>query len=603
MSTVKDPKGSSGKEVEITTSLTVVQLAEKLGMTAPDVQRDLMNIGVLAQLNMPVSMTHALKVAEGRGIPVKLPAAAKKKAAQPAPQPKKKRRRRTAGPVDRPPVVVVMGHVDHGKTTFLDAVRHTRVTEQEFGGITQHIGAFQVEVEVDGQQRTITFLDTPGHEAFTRMRGRGAQVADIAILVVAADDGIMPQTLEALDHARAAELPIVVAINKIDLAEANVPRLLGQLAEHDLLVQSLGGETESFEISALKELGLEELLEGVILMSDIEVQPKADPIGPAEGTVIEARMDAHRGAVATALIESGTLHSGDAVVAGGTFGKIKAMTDDQGKKLREAGPSAPVEILGLNSVPEAGDVMRVCESEREARQLAQQRATEMRDERVGVGGVSFETIFQQLQQGEIEELNVIVKGDVQGSVEAVCDSLENLADGRYRAKIVRSGVGLISAGDIQLAGVTNSLVLGFNVKADSASRRVAQEEGVEIRTYQVIYELVEAVETTLKGLLPPEYREISLGQAEVRAAFQLPGNRMAAGCVVVQGRVLRDADARVLRGGDVLVDGSILSLRHFKDNVREVAAGSECGILVEGYEDPQEGDILEIYEMEQIPVT
>jgi len=497
---------------------------------------------------------------------------------------------------------VVMGHVDHGKTTLLDTIRNTRVTEQEFGGITQHIGAFQVEVESGGEKRKITFLDTPGHEAFTQIRSRGARVADIAILVVAADDGVMPQTEEAIDHARAADVPIIVAINKIDLENANPQRVLTELLNHELVPEAMGGDVPTFEISALENFGIEELLgDGVLTVADVLVEPKAEPSGPAEGAIIEARLDPHRGPVATVLIESGTLRRGDVVLVGETFGRVKAMNDDVGAPVSEAGPSVPVEILGLSDVAAAGDRLQVCANEREARQLAGQRASDAREERIGSSGVSLEDLFAQFQQGEMKELNVVVKADVRGSLEAVVDSLEKLGGEEVKVDIIRGGVGNISSSDIQLAAVSKAIVLGFNVKADAAARREAQQDGIEIRTYQVIYELIEAIESTLKGMLAPEYREVSVGKAEVRAVFKLPGNRVVAGCAVEVGRVLRDADVRVRRNGEMVLDSTITSLRHFQETVREVGAGAECGILIADYDEPQAGDILEVYRTEQVP--
>jgi translation initiation factor IF-2 len=600
--------GDGRKEIQIAGPMTVAELAAKLGIGSQDVQRELMKRGILASLNQAVSVDHSTQIAQAHGYTV-LTAGGTTAAAQPAPgsapgRPQKKPR--PSGPVPRPPVVVIMGHVDHGKTSLLDTIRRTHVTDQEFGGITQHIGAFQAEVSVDGGEkkgnRRITFLDTPGHEAFTQMRARGAKVADIAILVVAANDGVMPQTVEAIDHAKAADVPIIVAVNKIDLEDANPQRVLQQLTEHGLVAEAWGGETVTVEVSAKESLGVDDLLEYIDLVAQIQ-QLTADPNGPATGTIIEARLDPARGPTATVLIEAGTLFVGDAVVAGTAYGKIKAMTDDRGRRLNRAGPASPVEILGLASVPAAGDQFEVVESEREARQIVQARVDGEREQRFGAGRVSLEALFRQLQEGELKELNIVLKADVQGSVEAVRDALEKLTSDEVRVNILRSAVGNVGENDILLAHASKAIVLGFNVKVDPAARRAAADEGIEVRTFRIIYDLIDAVQSAMRGMEQPIYREVVLGRATVRQPFKLPNNNVVAGCYVTDGRVVRGADVRVLRAGKVIHDGSIDSLRHHRENVREMAAGYECGILVENFNDVQEGDILEAYQTEQVART
>ena len=598
---------AAGKEIEITAPLTVVELAEKLGVSPVSVQQDLMRLGVLANLNQQVSVEHATRVAQGRGFQVRAGdgrAAAVAPGAAPTLAGKAPRRPRPAGPVPRPPVVVIMGHVDHGKTSLLDAIRRTDVAAHEYGGITQHIGAFQVDVEAGTDQegrklyRKITFLDTPGHEAFTAMRARGAQVADIAVLVVAADDGVMPQTIEAIDHARAAGLQIIVAINKIDKEDANPQRVLQQLAEHGLVAEDWGGDIVTVEVSATQNLGIDDLLEYILLVAET-LELTADPTGPAEGTIIEARRDPHKGPTATVLVQSGTLLVGDAVVAGTTCGKIKAMTDERGRRLNRATPSTPVEILGLDDVPIAGDTLTVVENERVARQVVEQRLEEerrRRAERVR----TLEEMMERLRRGELKELNVILKADVHGSVEAVRDALLKLSTDEVEVRIISAGVGNITESDVMLAAASDAIIIGFNVKADSAARRAAHDERVEIRTYRIIYELIDAVRAALSGLLAPILREVVLGRAEVRATFRLPSGQIVAGCYVQDGRMVRGADVRVLRGGQVIHDGSIDSLRHLRENVREIAAGYECGILIDGFNDFQVGDVLEAYQTEQV---
>jgi translation initiation factor IF-2 len=613
LKTPNQPSSDDDKLIEINAPLTVNELAGKLGIAPQDVQRELLNLGVLANLNAQVTVANAVKVAEKRGFTVVTSAPSPKTAAgNGAPAAagaggKAAKKARPSGPTPRPPVVVVMGHVDHGKTTLLDTIRRTDVAAGEFGGITQHIGAFQTAIETGEERegrkvmRRLTFLDTPGHEAFTQMRARGSSVADIAILVVAADDGVMPQTVEAIDHAKAAGLPMIVAVNKIDLEDADPNRVLTELTQHNVIPEDFGGEVGTVQISAKQGLGIDDLLERVQLESEI-LELNADANGPAEGVIIEARLDPAKGPVASVLIDSGTLYPGDSVVVGSIYGKIKAMTDDRGQKVNRAGPASPVEILGLSAVPNAGDRLEAVESDREARQLAGEREVAAREEKFGAhaGRMSLDRLFGLIQQGDVKDLNVIIKGDVQGSVEAVKDALDKLGTSEVRVNIIRAAVGNIGESDILLASASNAIVVGFNVKADTPARRVAADEGVEIRTYRIIYELIDAITAAMTGLLAPVFQEKGLGRAEVRATFKLPNNNIVAGCYVQDGLIRRGADLRVFRGKEVIYEGEVSSLRHIKENVREMAAGYECGIIVDGFNDFKEGDVLECFEVVQI---
>jgi len=614
LKTPNPPSAGGGEEklIEINGPLTVTELSEKLAIRPQDVQRELMNLGILANLNAQVTVENAAKVAEKRGfLAVTAAPAPKAAAAKPGvPAAKSAKKGRQSGPVPRPPVVVIMGHVDHGKTTLLDTIRKTDVAAKEHGGITQHIGAFQTAIE-SGEEREgkkvmkrLTFLDTPGHEAFTAMRARGSSVADIAVLVVAADDSVMPQTIEAIDHAKAAKIPLVVAVNKIDVPNADPNRVLTDLTQYGLLPEDFGGSTGTVQISAKQGTGVDTLLERLLLEAEL-LELSADPSGPAEGVIIEARLDPGKGPVATVLIESGSLFAGDSVVVGSVYGKIKAMTDDRGQKVNRAGPASPVEILGLASVPSAGDRLISAESDKEARQLAQERETEEREKKFGghAGRISLEKLYAQLQHGDVKELNVILKADVQGSVEAVRDALEKLSTSEVRVNILRAAVGSIGEGDILLASASNAVVFGFGVKAETAAKRSAQDEGIEVRTFKIIYELIDAVTIAMTGLLAPIYEEAKLGHAEVRMTFKLPNGNIVAGCYVTDGVIRRNAEIRVIRGKDILHDGEIGSLRHVKENVREMAAGYECGIVLDGFSDFKEGDILECYENRQIART
>ncbi len=504
----------------------------------------------------------------------------------------------------RAPVITVMGHVDHGKTKLLDRIRNANVVAGEAGGITQHIGAYQVEK--DG--RPLTFIDTPGHEAFTAMRARGAEATDIVVLVVAADDGVMPQTLEAIAHSKAAEVPIVVAINKIDRENADPNRVLQQLSEHGLVPESWGGDTIVCEVSALQGIGIDELLENLLIVAEVE-DLRANPDGRARGVVVEAHLDIGRGPVASVLVQRGTLRVGDPLVAGAAWGRIRALINDKGEQVKEAGPSTPVEVLGLSDVPLAGDDFVVAPDERKARSVAETRerwvreAARGRDASVVSQGARLEDIFAQIQAGEQAMLNLIVKADVQGSLEAVTESLKKLERPEVKVGFVLRGVGGISESDIQLAATSSATIIGFNVRPGRQAREMADAEGVEIRTYEIIYKLIEDVESALIGMLEPEFEEIVTGDAEVREVFKVPKIGSVAGCMVQSGVITRGSKVRFLRDGTIIWKGEISSLRRFKDDVREVAAGFECGIGLSDFQDLKPGDIIETYELREIPRT
>jgi translation initiation factor IF-2 len=504
--------------------------------------------------------------------------------------------------VERPPVVTIMGHVDHGKTTLLDAIRKTAVVETEAGGITQHIGAYQTDV--DG--RKITFLDTPGHEAFTAMRARGAKVTDIAVLVVAADDGVMPQTRESISHARAADVPIVVAVNKIDLADANPDRVLGELAQEGLQPEEWGGTTQVARVSAKQAENLDELLEKILLVADIELNPRANPDAEASGPIIESRLDVGRGPVSTMLVHRGTLKVGDAIVAGDAWGRVRALYDYRGERAQVARPGEPVEILGFDKPPPAGEMARVVENERRARELAHQRGERLRREALAKQssrGVSLETLFQQLQTGGVSELSIVLKGDVQGSVEAIVGELAKIQHAEVRVNVIHTGVGAITENDVNLAAASNAMVVGFNVRPSAEARALAERQGIEIRQYRVIYQLTEEIEQALVGMLSPVETEAILGEAEVRALFKVSRLGTIAGCMVTSGVVRRGGNVRIFREGARIHETTVAQLRRFKDDVREVTEGFECGILLEGFNDLREGDIFEIYETREVERT
>ena len=508
----------------------------------------------------------------------------------------------------RPPVVTVMGHVDHGKTRLLDTIRQASVREGEAGGITQHIGAYQVSVEHDGVERPITFIDTPGHEAFTAMRARGAEATDIVILVVAADDGVMPQTVEAIQHAKAADVPIVVAVNKIDREGADVDKVLSQIAEHGLVPEAWGGDTVVCQVSALQEIGIDELLDSLLLVAEVE-DLRANPTGRATGVVLESHLDVGRGPVATVLVQRGTLKVGDPLVAGPAWGRIRALINDHGEQVKEAGPSTPVRVLGLSDVADSGDDFVVAPNERTAKSVAETREHWQRDARRGrdssvmSGGAKLEDIFDQIQRGESATLNMIVKADTSGSLEALIESLKKLERPEVKIGFVLRGVGGITESDIQLAETSEATVIGFNVRPDRRVREFADSEGVEIRTYEVIYKLLEDVEAAMVGMLAPEFEEVVTGDAEVREIFSVPKIGKIAGCYVLNGKISRNSKVRFIREGTIIWKGEVRSLRRFKDDVAEVAAGYECGIGLSDYQDLRDGDIIETFDLVEVPRT
>jgi translation initiation factor IF-2 len=498
--------------------------------------------------------------------------------------------------VERPSVVTIMGHVDHGKTTLLDSIRHTKVTEGEAGGITQHIGAYQV-VE---NGKKITFLDTPGHAAFTTMRARGAKITDITILVVAADDGVMPQTVEAINHAKAAEVPIIVAVNKMDKEAANADRVMQELTEHGLVSEAWGGETIFVPLSAKTGEGIDNLLEMILLVGEVE-EWKANPNRKAVGTVIEAQLDKGRGSVATLLVQNGTLKIGDPIVVGNTYGRVRAMVNDLGRRVKEAGPSTPVEITGLSDVPQAGDRFVVFDDEKTARQVGEARAQQaLAAQRGEKSIVSLDNLFEQLKQGEMKDLNIILKADVQGSAEAVAASLQKIDVEGVNIKIIHSGAGAINESDITLASASNAIVIGFNVRPDVNAKRAAEQEKVDVRLHSIIYKVIEEIEAAMKGMLDPEFKEKVIGQAEIRQTFKVSKVGTIAGSYVTDGKITRDSGIRLIRNGVVIFEGNIDALKRFKDDAKEVAQGYECGITIKNFNDVKEGDIIEAYVMEEI---
>lgn len=588
-------KDQSGKnEIVLTPNPTPRDIATALGVPQPEVQKTLMmKMKVMATLTTTLKPEVAEQLVEQFGYKLKWAAAAP--AAAPAPKPKQPTK--VSGAQPRPPVVTILGHVDHGKTSLLDYIRKANVAAKEHGGITQHIGAYQVELP----EGKITFLDTPGHAAFTAMRARGAQVTDIAILVVAADDGIMPQTVEAIGHVLNAGVPMIVAVNKIDKPGANPDRALQQLTEHNVIPEAYGGQVITCNVSALTGEGVPHLLEMILLQAEV-MQLTADPKGDFSGVVIEAKVDKGRGPVATILVQEGTLKIGDAVVVGKTFGKIKAMNDHVGDRLAAAGPSAPAEILGLSDVPEAGDKVEVCEDERTARGIAEERSQIAREKSLSgeVKRMTLGDLKRRLTEGEIKDLNLLVKADVQGSVEAVRGMLEKIDNEEVQVKVIYSGVGPITESDILLASAANGICVGFNVKPEPGAKREAERSKVEIRTYTIIYELIEDIEAAVKGMLAPKFEEEYLGTVEIRVRFNLTKQGLVAGCHVVDGKVLRNANCRVKRGNEVVYTGKIGSLRNVKQDVREMIAGQDCGIQFENFETFAEGDAIEVYELVQV---
>ncbi|BAM47590.1 translation initiation factor IF-2 [Amphibacillus xylanus] len=588
-------KASPAKEesnvLKYTGSLTVDELAEKLGKKTNEIIKNLMLLGVMAAKNQALDDDTIELIAAEYNVEVqKVAEIDETNLAQFIEEDDEDQL------VERPAVVTIMGHVDHGKTTLLDSIRHTKVTAGEAGGITQHIGAYQIRFE----DKKITFLDTPGHAAFTSMRSRGAQITDIAILVVAADDGVMPQTVEAINHAKAAEVPIIVAVNKIDKETANPERVMQELTEYQLIAEDWGGDTIFVPISALKNEGIDDLLEMVLLVAEVE-ELKANPNKRAHGTVIEAELDKGRGSVASLLVQGGTLRVGDPIVVGNTYGRVRAMVNDTGRRVKKAGPSTPVEITGLSDVPQAGDQFVVFEDEKTARQIGELRAQKQIEERRGgQTKVSLEDLFEQIKQGEIKEINLIIKADVQGSAEALASSLQKIEVEGVKVNIIHTGVGGITESDVILASASNAVVIGFNVRPDNNAKKTAEAENVDIRLHRVIYKAIEEIEDAMKGMLDPEYKEKVIGQAEVRETFKVSRIGTIAGSYVTDGKITRDAGVRVIREGVVIFEGEIDSLKRFKDDVREVAQNYECGITLQNFHDIKVGDIFECFIMEEI---
>ncbi len=578
------------KALRVPSGITVKEFAQKVGKRPVEILRLLAGLGERTDVDRPIpdDYLHLLAVELGIELEIKTRMTEEITIEEDAPESLK----------PRPPVVTVMGHVDHGKTSLLDAIRKTNVTDREVGGITQHIGASVVEFQ--GQK--VTFIDTPGHESFTALRARGAKVTDLAVLVVAADDGVMPQTIEAIDHARAAGVPIMVAVNKIDKPEANPTRVRQQLTEFNLVPEEWGGDTVFVDVSAKEGTNLDHLLEMILLLGEIH-ELKANPDAPARGYIIEARLDKGRGPVATVLVKRGTLKRGDALVAGKAYGRARALIDDRGRNVDQAGPSMPVEVLGLNTVPEAGDEFVVVEDEKKARALVEARLAREKaeEERRPSRTLTLEDLFRQIQEGEAQEFNLIIKGDTQGSVEAVRDSVLKLKVGDITVKIIHAGVGAINENDVMLAKASGAVILGFNVRPDSKTQEMAERERVEIRTYRVIYQLLEDMEAALRGMLKPEYEEVRTGLLEVKATFRIPRQGTVAGALVKEGEITRNSRVRLVRDGVIIYEGGVASLRRFKDDVRSVSAGYECGVGLENFQDIKEGDIIEVVEVREKP--
>ncbi|WP_420824107.1 translation initiation factor IF-2 [Thermoflavimicrobium daqui] len=579
------------KEIEVSGPLTVGEFAKLLRKEASEVIKKLIMLGIMATINQEIDVDTMTLIGDEFNVTVNYKEEVDESNFEEVEE--------VDAPedlIERPPVVTIMGHVDHGKTTLLDRFRESNITAGEAGGITQHIGAYQVEAN----GKKVTFLDTPGHAAFTTMRARGATVTDITILVVAADDGVMPQTVEAINHAKAAEVPIIVAINKMDKPDANPDRIKQQLTEHGLVAEDWGGDTIFVPVSAIKGEGIDDLLEMVLLVAEVQ-ELKANPNKRARGVVIEAELDKARGAVATVLVQNGTLKVGDGIVAGNYFGKIRAMINDRGRRVKVAPPSAPVEILGLSDVPNPGDPFMVFEDERKARAIAEKReAKQKEEERGAMSRVTLDDLFKQIQEGEIKELNVIIKADVQGSAEALKGSLEKIDVAGVRVKIIHTGAGAISESDIILASASNAIVIGFNVRPQPNARVMAEQEKVDIRLHRVIYNAIEEIEAAMKGLLDPEFEEKVVGTVEVRQIFKVSKVGTIAGCYVTEGKVVRDGHIRLIRDGIVIHEGKLDTLKRFKDDVKEVAQGYECGLTIENYNDIKEGDVIEVYVIEEV---
>lgn len=578
------------KIIEIGNSITVKELAEKLNKPTNDVIRTLIFKGVMAGINQEIDFETAEKVCTEYEVLVEKQEEIQELEVVEVEEDDEENLKK------RPPIVTVMGHVDHGKTSLLDCIRKAKVTDTEAGGITQHIGAYTITL--NGEE--ITFLDTPGHEAFTAMRARGAQITDIVILVVAADDGIMPQTKEAIDHCKAAGVPIVVAINKIDKPGANIDRVKQELAEHGLLSEDWGGDTICVEVSAKQNLNIDKLLEMVLLSAEM-LELKANENRRARGTVIEAKLDKGRGAVASLLVQNGTLRVGDSILVGSTYGRIRAMFDDTGKNIKSAGPSIPVEVLGLSEVPEAGDRFNQVKDEKTARNMAESRKDKLKEQSLLASHrVSLEDLYNQIKEGKVKELAIIVKADVQGSVEAIKQSLEKLSTDDIKVRVIHGGVGAITETDITLANASNAIVIGFNVRPDNNAAFQADRDGVEVKTYRIIYDAIDDVKSAMIGMLEPEYREVVLGSAEIRSIYKISNIGTIAGCYVLNGKLQRNSEARVIRDGIVIFESRLSSLKRFKDDAKEVSSGYECGLTIDKFNNIKEGDIVECFMMEAI---
>ena len=586
----KEETEEETKLIEIGDTITVKELAEKLNKPTAEVIKTLIFTGVMAGINQEIDFETAEKVCEKYEVLIEKKEETAELDAIEIEEDSEENLQK------RPPIITVMGHVDHGKTSLLDAIRKAKVTATEAGGITQHIGAYTVDV--NGEE--ITFLDTPGHEAFTAMRARGAQITDVVILVVAADDGIMPQTKEAISHCKAAGVPMVVAINKIDRPNANVDRVKQELTEHGLIAEDWGGDTVCVPVSAKQGQGIDTLLEMVLLTAEM-LELKANPNRKAKGTVIEAKLDKGRGSVASLLVQNGTLHVGDSILVGSTYGRIRAMFDDTGKKIKSAGPSIPVEVLGLSEVPAAGDRFNQVKDEKTARNMAEVRKEKLKNDSLNARHrVSLEDLYSQIKEGSVKELDIVVKADVQGSVEAIRQSLEKLSTDDVKVRVIHGAVGAITETDISLATASNAIVIGFNVRPDSNAVSAAERDGVDVKTYRIIYDAIEDVKSAMIGMLEPEYKEVVLGKAEVRETYKISNVGTIAGCYVLDGKITRNADIRVIRDGIVVFESTLGSLKRFKDDAKEVRSGYECGLSVEKFNDLKEGDIIEAYTMEAI---
>ena len=583
----REQQGS--KVVIVENAMTVGEFSKASGRTVAEIIKKLLELGFMANINQQLDIDTMEIVAHELGLTIEIKQVKVEEAEE--------------EDIDSPeslqpryPVVTVMGHVDHGKTSLLDAIRHTNVTASEAGGITQHIGAYQVDV---GDKKAV-FLDTPGHEAFTQMRARGAKATDLAILVVAADDGVMPQTVEALNHAKAAQVPMIVAVNKMDKPGANPDRVKQQLTEYGIVAEEWGGDTIFVGVSALQRQGIDELLTSILTVAEV-MELKANPNRPAVGVVIEAEVDKGKGPIATVLVQKGTLNIGDAVVAGSAYGKVRAMVSDKGKRLKKAGPSTPIELQGLSSAPQAGDELRVVKDDKTARAMAEaamdiRRAKEQKQ----TPRVHLDDFFQQINTGESKELRLIIKGDVQGSVEALRPAVEKLSNAEVDVKVIHTGVGPVNESDVMLAQASEAIIIGFNVRAEPNARRITEQEPVDVRFYRIIYEVIDDITKALTGMLAPVFKEVVIGQAEVRAVFKVTGSGVIAGSYVTEGKITRQAGARLLRGGVVVYEGKIGSLKRFKDDAREVATGYECGISLDNYDDMKEGDVVEAFIKEQV---